>query len=68
MPSALALTAFSPQKNYDFFSDPNMGWSEVVGEHVEVVDIRANPHAMLIEPHVREVAAELKRRILRGQG
>ena len=68
MPSALALTAFSPQKNYDFFSDPNMGWSQVVGEHVEVVDIKANPHAMLIEPHVREVAAELKRRILRGQG
>ena len=65
-PSHLTVTAFSPQKNYDFFPDPNMGWSQVVGDHVEVVNIKANPHAMLIEPHVRAVAAELKQRILRG--
>ena len=64
-PSRLIVTAFSPEKNYDFFSDTNMGWSQVVGDHVEVVDIKANPHAMLIEPHVRAVAAELKQRILR---
>ena len=65
-PSHLTVTAFSPQKNYDFFPDPNMGWSQVVGDHVEVVNIKANPHAMLIEPHVRAVAEELKQRILRG--
>jgi hypothetical protein len=64
--SPVSITAFRPQKNYDIFFDPNMGWSQVVGDHLEVVDIKANPHAMLIEPHVQSLAAKLKQRILRN--
>lgn len=65
-PSDVQLTAFRPKKNYDFFSDPNMGWTPVVGENIEIVATSANPHAMLIEPYVREIAEHMRTRILGG--
>jgi thioesterase domain-containing protein/acyl carrier protein len=57
------ITVFRPQKNYDFFPDPRMGWSELVRDELEIVEMPVNPHAMLIEPCATKLAAELRRRI-----
>ncbi len=57
------LTLFQPRKNYSFFPDPNQGWREVVGGPFETVRINANPHAMLMQPFVRELAAALVQRL-----
>lgn len=63
-PYAGRVTAFSPRKNYDFFPDPMMGWSELVGDKLEMVHLPVNPHAMLINPFAKQVADELRKRIL----
>ncbi len=57
------VTLFKPQKNYDFFPDPKMGWGKVVLEELEVLEIPVNPHAMLLEPYARTLAAALAKRI-----
>ena len=62
-PYAGDITVFRPQKNYDFFPDPNMGWSALVGGRLEIVELPVNPHAMLIQPCVTRLAAELTIRI-----
>lgn len=61
------LTVFRPQKQYDFMSDPKMGWGDLVKGHLEVVELPINPHAMLIEPHAKVLARELKSRLLARQ-
>jgi hypothetical protein len=62
-PFAGRITVFRPRKNYDFFPDPQMGWTQVVGAGLEVVELPINPHAMLIEPFATRLAAELRTRI-----
>lgn len=57
------VTLFQPQTNYDFMSDPQMGWGSVVQGKLEKVVLSANPHAMLIAPCSTRLAAELKRRL-----
>ena len=56
------LTLFKPQKNYSFYPDPKMGWGDLV-EDLDIVEMTINPHAMLIEPYVETLAAELKKRL-----
>jgi len=58
------LTVFRPQKQYDFMSDPKMGWGDLVTGHLEVVQLPVNPHAMLIDPYATVLARELKNRVL----
>ena len=36
-----------------------MGWSEVLKGPLEIVELDMNPHAMLIEPFVQKLAAEI---------
>jgi len=40
-----------------------MGWSDLVGHGLEIVELPFNPHAMLIEPFAARLALELKKRI-----
>jgi thioesterase domain-containing protein len=61
--SEARITVFSPRKNYDFFPDPKMGWSEITGGHLEVVELPVLPHAMLIEPYATTLASQLKSRL-----
>ncbi|HKB85679.1 MAG TPA: amino acid adenylation domain-containing protein [Ignavibacteriaceae bacterium] len=56
------LTVFKPQKNYSFYSDPKMGWGDLV-EDLEVIELPINPHAMLVEPYVEQLAEELKKHL-----
>jgi aspartate racemase len=62
-PFAGHITVFRPRKNYDFFPDPKMGWSDLVEHGLEIVELPLNPHAMLIEPFAARLALELKKRI-----
>ena len=57
------VTLFKPEKNYDFMPDPELGWGDVVRTGPEVVELPVNPHAMLIEPFVRQLGRELRSRI-----
>ena len=45
-------------------SDALMGWGDLVCVGLEIVEVSANPHAMLIEPFVQALARELRSRIL----
>ena len=56
------LTLFKPKKNYSFYSDPKMGWGDLV-EDLEVIELPINPHAMLVEPYVEKLAEELKKHL-----
>lgn len=63
-PLAGRLTVFRPQKQYDFMSDPKMGWSGLVSGQLDVVQLPVNPHAMLIDPYATVLAQELKSRLI----
>ncbi len=56
------LTLFKPQKNYSFYSDPNMGWGDLVKD-LDIIELPINPHAMLVEPYVATLAEELRKRL-----
>ena len=56
------VTLFKPRVNYKFYPDPNMGWADLA-EDLDTVEVAVNPHAMLLEPYVKVLAAELKKRI-----
>lgn len=66
-PYAGRVTVFRPRVNYDSLSDPRMGWGELALGGIEVVELPVNPHAMLMEPFVRQLAAEINQRIVDGQ-
>jgi thioesterase domain-containing protein len=57
------LTLFKPDTNYKFYPDPKMGWGDLALGGLDVVELSMNPHAMLVEPFVRALAAELGRRL-----
>lgn len=50
-------TLFKPKRNYKTFIDPKMGWGEVVQNKLTIVTLDLNPHAMLVEPFVKELAS-----------
>ena len=54
------MTIVTPRVNYDYYSDPQMGWKDVVGGGIETIELPVNPHAMLVEPYVRVLAERLK--------
>jgi len=56
------LTLFKPRFNYKFYPDPNMGWRDLAAA-LDIVEVAVNPHSMLLEPHVKVLAAQLKERI-----
>ncbi len=57
------LTLFKPQINYKFYPDPKMGWGNLALGGLDIVEMPINPHAMLLEPHVKTLAQELKLRM-----
>lgn len=65
-PYAGALTLFKPQVNYDFYPDPDMGWKDLALEGLHHEELAVNPHAMLVEPYVQDLAQRLKERIERS--
>jgi hypothetical protein len=60
------LTLFKPQANYKFYPDPKMGWGDLALDGLDIVEVSAYPHAMLVEPYVRHLASELKFRLDRA--
>ena len=58
-----SLTLFKPKVNYDFYPDPNMGWGDLVRGGLHHVEMPVNPHAMLVEPYVQDLARLLKESI-----
>jgi thioesterase domain-containing protein len=58
------VVLFKPCKNYNFYSDPQMGWGTLARSNLVVVELQSNPHAMLLEPFVESLARQLKDRIL----
>lgn len=62
-PLEARLTLFKPQVNYKFYPDPQMGWGDLALGGLDIVELPVNPHAMLVEPYVRRLAAELKTRM-----
>lgn len=65
-PYAGALTLFKPQVNYDFYPDPDMGWKNLALGGLHHEELPVNPHAMLVEPYVQDLAQRLKSRIERS--
>jgi thioesterase domain-containing protein/acyl carrier protein len=57
------LTLFAPEVNYDSHPDLEMGWGGLASEGIEVVKLAVNPHGMLMEPFVKQLAGELRRRL-----
>lgn len=53
------ITLFRPSMQYFHFNDPLYGWGGVETGGVEVVELSVYPNGMLVEPFVRELAAEL---------
>jgi thioesterase domain-containing protein len=62
-PYAGSLTVFKPKKNYNFFPDPKMGWSNTVTGELDVAALPVNPHAMLVTPFVQHLTRELRQRL-----
>ncbi|MBL4576124.1 MAG: amino acid adenylation domain-containing protein, partial [Opitutaceae bacterium] len=57
------VTSFKPKRNYSFYKDKSMGWKELAQAGLVEVEFNFNPHAMLVEPFVEELARELAARI-----
>jgi hypothetical protein len=55
-----SVVIFKPQVNYASMTDPMLGWGYLAKGGVEVVELPVNPHAMLVEPFVAQLAAALK--------
>jgi amino acid adenylation domain-containing protein len=57
------VVVFKPRVNYNFYPDPQMGWSKLVQRDLKIVELPINPHAMLVEPFVQTLAARLSEEI-----
>jgi acyl transferase domain-containing protein/glutamate-1-semialdehyde aminotransferase/non-ribosomal peptide synthetase component F/thioesterase domain-containing protein len=57
------LTIFKPRINYKFYPDPKMGWGDLALEGLDIVEFPFNPHAMLVEPYVEQLADALIQRL-----
>ncbi len=57
------LTLFKPRVNYKIYSDPKMGWADLAQGGLDIVALPVNPHGMLAEPFVIQLAAEVKARL-----
>jgi thioesterase domain-containing protein len=59
-PYAGKLTLIKPRRNYSFYDDPQMGWANLPGGGLEIIELPVNPGAMLVEPYVRILAGRLR--------
>ena len=57
------VTNFKPKRNYSAFADPDMGWSELALGGVKNIELDLNPHAMLTEPFVAQLADTLSQEL-----
>ena len=58
-----SVTLFNPRVNYAKFPDVHMGWDGLILGGIEIVTLPMNPHAMLVEPTVKHLAAALAARL-----
>jgi thioesterase domain-containing protein len=63
LPYGGRVTLFNPRVNYDAMPDPQMGWGDIVTGELEVIKLPVNPHAMLVEPFVKHLAAHLQQKL-----
>jgi len=54
------ITSFRPIKQYAWYDGPELGWEELAAGGVEVHILPAYPAGMMMEPFVKQLAAELK--------
>ncbi len=63
-PAPLAIAMFRARdRAVDDPGDPRLGWGGIARGGVEVVPVPGNHLSMLIEPHIRVLAAELRQRL-----
>ncbi len=53
------LMLYKPHINYKFYPDPKMGWGDLALGGLEIVEFPFNPHAMLVEPYIQQLANAL---------
>ena len=53
------LTLYKPHINYKFYPDPKMGWGDLALGGLDIVEFPFNPHAMLVEPYIQQLANAL---------
>ncbi len=66
-PYAGKLTLLKPHINYKFYPDPKMGWEGLALGGLDIVEFPFNPHAMLAEPYVEQLADALIDRLEGGR-
>ncbi|MEY4566178.1 MAG: hypothetical protein RLY14_1148, partial [Planctomycetota bacterium] len=59
------VTIFKPRINYKCYPDPKMGWGDLALDGLDIVEFPFNPHAMLVEPYVEQLADALIQRLAR---
>ena len=57
------VTNFKPKRNYSAFPDPDMGWKQLALRGVKNIELDLNPHAMLTEPFVKQLADSLSQEL-----
>ena len=63
-----AFQLFLPRRRFLRFQDPLGGWKSIAPGRVELISLESNPRGSMVEPHVRELAAALRKRIESGPG
>ncbi|MFM1945472.1 MAG: Nonribosomal peptide synthetase DhbF [Verrucomicrobiota bacterium] len=62
------VTVFKPRVNYACYSDPSLGWSKLIPEELQVIELPVNPHAMLVPPCVATLAEEIRAQLSASAG
>jgi thioesterase domain-containing protein/acyl carrier protein len=57
------ITQFVPFKNYSHLRDPKLGWGQIATDGVDVQTLNVLPAGMLMEPYVKQLAAEMSKRM-----
>jgi thioesterase domain-containing protein len=60
------ISLFKPRINYKFYPDPKMGWGDLALGGLDIVEFPFNPHAMLVEPYVEQLARALVERLAKS--
>ena len=54
-----SVTIFKPSRNYSFYPSCHLGWENLVLGGIDIVEVGATPHAMLVDPYVRILSSKL---------
>lgn len=53
------IVLFRPKSEFVGLSDKHYGWRNIVDANIELFELPVNPHGMLVEPYVKQVASRL---------